>query len=88
MMSRRINPPLRGRIDDCTGPFVMTPIKINQVDVREESIDELLALKSRCELSDSTSARLWCSLKQQMGPCNIYGLAARHSNHNLLARTP
>jgi hypothetical protein len=35
-------PPLRGRIDDCTDPTVMKQIRINQLDVGEESIDELL----------------------------------------------
>jgi hypothetical protein len=42
MMSRRMIPPLRGRIDDCTDPTVMKQIRINQLDVGEESIDELL----------------------------------------------
>ncbi len=41
-MSRRMIPPLRGRIDDCTDPPVMKQNRINQVDVGEESIDELL----------------------------------------------
>ena len=41
-MSRRMIPPLRGRIDDCTDPTVMKQIRINQLDVGEESIDELL----------------------------------------------
>jgi hypothetical protein len=41
-MSRRMIPPRRGRIDDCTDPTVMKQIRINQLDVGEESIDELL----------------------------------------------
>jgi hypothetical protein len=45
MMSRRMIPPLRGRIDDCTDPTVMKQIRINQLDVGEESIDDLLAKK-------------------------------------------
>jgi hypothetical protein len=44
-MSRRMIPPLRGRIDDCTDPTVMKQIRINQLDVGEESIDDLLAKK-------------------------------------------
>lgn len=41
-MSRRMIPPLRGRIDACTDPTVMKQSRINQLDVGEESIDELL----------------------------------------------
>jgi hypothetical protein len=41
-MSRRMIPPLRGRIDDCSDPTVMKQSTINQLDVGEESIDELL----------------------------------------------
>lgn len=43
-MSRRMIPPLRGRIDACTDPTVMKQTRINQLDVGEESIDELLGL--------------------------------------------
>ena len=41
-MSRPMTPPLRGRIDACTDPTVMKQTRINQLDVGEESIDELL----------------------------------------------
>jgi hypothetical protein len=47
-MSRRMIPPLRGRIDDCTDPTVMKQIRINQLDVGEESIDELLERVTEC----------------------------------------